>query len=53
MGSFDSAKMSPHIYKGTFDRILNFRQIGLYRYDGLIFIPNSNCPKTIKLSKFY
>ena len=31
--------------------IINLLQIGLYRYDGLIFIPNCNSPKISKLQK--
>ena len=30
-------------------RIINLNQVGLYRDDGLIFIPDSNDPKTSKI----
>ena len=35
----------------TISKILNLNQIGLYRIDGLIYIPNSNGPKTSNLQK--
>ena len=50
MGSFDTKQFNRNILD-TLGRIINLSQIGLYRDDGLIFIPDSNGPKTSKLSK--
>ena len=32
-------------------RIVNLKLVGLYRDDGIIFIPDSNGPKTSKIHK--
>ena len=52
LGSFDSAQIANLVgILNTISEILNLNQIGLYKDDGLIYIPNSNGPKTSNLQK--
>ena len=54
-GSFNSAQIAHFVGIYIVDtlggRFINLPQIGLYKYDGLIFIPKTNRPKTPKLQK--
>ena len=54
MGAYDSAQVADlaGIYiLDTLGRIVNLEQEGLYRYDGIIYIPDSNGPKTSSIQK--
>lgn len=54
MGAFDSAQIADLIAIYTLDilsRFLNPQNVGLYRDDGLIVIPNTNGPLTSQLQK--
>ena len=54
IGSFDSAQNTDLVgiyILDTLGRFLNLSNIGIYRDDGLIFIPNSNGPPTSKIQK--
>ena len=54
IGAYDSAKVADLIgiyILDTLSRIVNLEQVGLYRDDGIIFIPDSNGPKTSKILK--
>ena len=49
MGAYDSAQVADLIgiyILDTLGRIINLEQVGLYRDDGIIFIPDNNGPKT-------
>ena len=52
LGAYDSAQVADLIgicILDTLCRIVNLEQVGLYRDDGIIFIPDSNGPKTSKI----
>lgn len=52
MGAYDSAQVADLVciyILDTLSRIVNPKQIGLYRDDGLLFISNSNGPLTSKI----
>ena len=54
MGTYDSAHVADLIGIYIMDmlgRIDNLEQVRLYRDDGIIFIPDSNGPKTSKIQK--
>ena len=54
MGYFDFAQIADSVgiyILNTIGRILNLKLIGLYRVDRLIYILNSNGPKTSRLQK--
>ena len=54
MGAYDSAQVADlaGIYiLDTLGRIVNLEQVGLYRDDGIIYIPDSNGPKTSSIQK--
>ena len=54
MGTYDSAQVADLIgiyILDTLDRIVNLEKEGLHRNDGIIFIPDSNSPKTSKIQK--
>ena len=47
-----NSRFSGYIYIYIFDllgRIINLNQMDVYRYDGLIFIPDSNGPETSRM----
>lgn len=47
MGAYDSAPITDLVgiyISDTLSRIIDPKQMGLYRDDGLIYIPNSNGP---------
>ena len=49
MGAYDSAQVADLVGIDVLDmlgRIVNLEQVGLYQDDGIIFIPDSNRPKT-------
>ena len=49
MGAYDSAQVADLVgiyILDTLGRIVNSQQVGLYRVDGIIYIPDSNDPKT-------
>ena len=54
MGAYDSAQVADLVgiyILDTLGRIVNSEQVGLYRYDGIIYIPDSNDPKTSCIQK--
>ena len=51
MGSFDSADLVGIYTLDTLDKFLDLKNVGIYRDDGLIFIPNSNGRLTSKMQK--
>lgn len=54
MGAFNSAQIADVVgiyILDTLSRIVNLNQVGLYRDDGLIFVPSSNGPITSSLHK--
>ena len=54
MGAYDSAQVADLVgiyILDTLSRIVDIKQIGLYRDDGLIYIPDSNGPKTSRIQK--
>ena len=54
MGAYDSAQVANLVViyiLDTLGRIVNLEQVGLYRCDGIIFIPDSNGPKTSNIQK--
>ena len=54
MGSFNSAKITNLVGEYILDilsRIKNLHDIGIYRFDGSISIPNINGPLTSKIQK--
>ena len=54
MGAYDSAQVANLIWiyiLDTLGRIVYFEQVELYRDDRIIFIPESNDPKTSKIEK--
>ena len=54
MGAYDSAQIADLIsiyILDTLSRIMDPKQVDLYREDGLIFIPDSNGSKTSKIHK--
>ena len=54
MGSFDFTQIADLVgfyILNTIGRILNLNWIRLYRDDGLIYIPSSNSPITLKLQR--
>ena len=54
MGAYDSAQVADLVgiyILDTLGRIVNSQQVGLYRDDGIIYIPDSNGPKTSSIQK--
>ena len=51
MGSFDSADLVGIYTLDTLDKFLDLKNVGIYRDDGLIFIPNCNGRLTSKKQK--
>ena len=54
MGAYDSVNVADLIGISILDmlgRIVNLEQVGLYWNDGIIFISNSNGPKTFNIQK--
>ena len=54
MGAYDSTQVADVIgiyILDTLGRLVNLEQVGLYRDDGIIFIPDSNSLKTSKIWK--
>ena len=54
MGAYDSAQVADLVgiyIIDTLGRIVNLEQVGLYRDDGIIYIPESNGPKTSSIQK--
>ena len=54
MGAYDLAQVADLIgiyILYTLGRIVNLEQVELYQDDGIIFIPDSNSPKTSKIQK--
>ena len=54
MGVYDSAQVADLIgiyILDTLGRIVSSEQVGLCQDDGIIFIPDSNGPKTFKIQK--
>ena len=54
MGAYDSAQVADLVgiyILDTLGRIVNLQQVGLYRDDGIIYIPDSNGPKTASIQK--
>ena len=52
MGAYGSAQVADLIgtyILDTLGRIINLEPVGLYQDDGIIFIPDSNGPKTSKI----
>ena len=54
MGAYNSAQVADLVgiyILDTLGRIVNSQQVGLYRDDGIIYIPDSNGPKTASIQK--
>ena len=54
MGAYDSAQVADSVgiyILDTLGRIINLELVGLYRDDGITFIPDSNGPKTSNIQK--
>ena len=54
MGAYDSAQVADLVgiyILDTLGRIVNSQQVGLYRDDGIIYIPDSNGPNTASIQK--
>ena len=54
MGAYDSAQVADLVgiyILDTLGRIVNSQQVGLYREGGIIYIPDSNGPKTASIQK--
>ena len=55
MGDYDSSPQIADLIEicilDTLDRIVNLKQVGLYRDDGIILIPDSNGPNTCNIQK--
>ena len=54
MGAYDSAQVADLVgiyIQDTLGRIVNSEQVGFYRFDGIIYIPDSNGPKTSSIQK--
>ena len=54
MGAYDSVQVADLVgiyILDTLGRNFNSEQVGLYRIDGIIYIPDSNCPKTSSIQK--
>ena len=54
MGAYVSAQVADLVgiyILDTLGRIVNLEQVGLYRDDGIIYIPDSNGPKTSSIQK--
>ena len=54
MGAYDSAQVADLVgiyILDTLGRIVNSQQVGLRRDDGIIYIPDSNGPKTASIQK--
>ena len=54
MGPYDSAQVADLVgiyILDTLGRIVNSEQVGLYQNDGIIYIPDSNGPKTSSIQK--
>ena len=54
MGAYDSAQVADLVgiyILDTLGRVVNSQQVGLYRDDGIIYIPDSNGPKNSSIQK--